>query len=105
MASALRGADHVERIPAEAVAAAGEAYAFRIHGVDGGLRLAAWIRGGDALDEDQPPVTVRFDWPYPQAHAVDVFGGSHPVRPDGVTETVELDLAGTPVFVASTSIG
>ncbi len=59
----------------------------------------AWIRPGDAADQDDTPTEFTWEWPCPSAHAVDISGTEVPARLD--TGTLEIPLSTTPIFIDS----
>ncbi|WP_345763528.1 hypothetical protein [Diaminobutyricibacter sp. McL0608] len=96
MATRLGGATSVERIALEQDAAA---HVYRVTRGDDSWGLVAWAEQDDPLDESQPTIPMRIEWPFDEPDAVDVFGSAAAADWDGETRRLRLELTATPIFV------
>jgi hypothetical protein len=92
LATTLAGVVDVTRIEPEL-------HAYRVERAGRGPLLVVWERRDTFDGEDEPPVPVSLPWPAPEATAVDVFGGPHPVEVGD--DRVRLMVSDTPVFISS----
>lgn len=98
LADHLDGAHSVARIP---IKQHPELFVFAVERCEHPPVIVVWKDEDPFSGEDEPPAVVKWQWPHPQAVAIDALGIHHPVgMHDGY---LTMPISVTPLFVVSPS--